>query len=514
MSDVVGWSDPPVVPGYAVTRPLGRGATCTVWAAVEDEGGEQAALKIPDPTAYRPGELLSQAAREIAVLEGVASEHVVRLRRVVHLPTGGAALVLDLAGGGSLADLVTARGRLSEGEVATVCTALATTLAALHDAGVIHGDLAAGNVLFTREGKPMIADFACARLVGESDPPLVAGTAGFVAPEVARGDIPTEASDAYALGALAWFALTGVPRTGEPPDEGEAIGFLGRHMGPVVRPLLSSDPQARPGLLEAAGAFYGAVTPIPVGLVDGPGDSAVALTRRIRAQAATEERSVQKPARRRAPARSSRRRRAGEGIAARAAWWRTRVTGVRWATVARVFAVGLAMAALFGVGRTVGTRLLEPPPESATAATSGSPAASETTATSPPPTPAELLRSDPRAVLAAIADARAAALMMADGGALERSEVPGSAMHRHDTQVLATLSAANRSYAGLSFTVRSAELLTGEGDTATVRAVVDRSAYQVLGPGEQSETVAPQAGAGHTYQLALVGGTWRLVTIE
>ena len=120
----------------------------------------QVALKIPDPTAYRPGELLSQAAREIAVLEGVASEHVVRLRQVVHLPTGGAALVLDLAEGGSLADLVTARGRLSEGEVATVCTALATTLAALHDAGVIHGDLAAGNVLFTREGKPMIADFA------------------------------------------------------------------------------------------------------------------------------------------------------------------------------------------------------------------------------------------------------------------------------------------------------------------------------------------------------------------
>ena len=247
------------------------------------------AIKVPDPTAYQVGEVLHQAARETAVLQGVRCEHVLRLRRTLNVPGGGVALVLDLAEGGSLADLVAARGRLSDGEVATIFTALATALASMHDSGVIHGDLAAGNVLFTRDGKPMVADFATARLVGEADPPLVAGTAGFVAPEVARGDIPTEASDAYGLGALAWFALTGRARRGDAaPDLAEAVGFLGKRMGPVVAPLLASDPQERPGLLVAAGGFYRAATPIPVALLDGTADPAAALTRRIRAQASAD----------------------------------------------------------------------------------------------------------------------------------------------------------------------------------------------------------------------------------
>ena len=254
----------PVLPGYAVTRLLGRGATSVVWAGLEQDTGTEVAIKVPDPTAYQIGELLHQAARETAVLDGVRCEHVVRLRRTLNLADGGVALVLDLAEGGSLADLVAARGRLSDGEVATICTALATTLASLHDSGVIHGDLASGNVLFTREGKPMVADFASARIVGESDPPLIAGTAGFVAPEVARGDIPTEASDAYGLGALAWFALTGTARRGEgQPELTEAVGFLGKRMGPVVAPLLATEPQERPGLLQAAAGFYGAATPVP-----------------------------------------------------------------------------------------------------------------------------------------------------------------------------------------------------------------------------------------------------------
>jgi hypothetical protein len=524
VNEILGRPGPPVVPGYAVSRPVGRGATGTVWAAVEEDGGTEVALKIPDPAAYQPAELLAQAAREIAVLEGVAAEHVVRLRRIVHLPGGGVALVLDLAEGGSLADLVAARGRLGEGEVATVCTALATALAELHDAGVIHGDLTAGNVLFTREGKPMIADFASARLVGESDPPLIAGTPGFVAPEVARGDIPTEASDAYGLGALAWFALTGMPRTAGPPDEAEAVGFVGREMGPVVWPLLAAEPPARPGLLEAAGAFYAAATPVPVRLVDGPGDSAVALTRRIRAQAAADEGT---------PRRAAGRHASGAGPRGAAARWvrsrrgalRTRVARLPWRALGRVVGILIAMAGLFVVGRVLGARLVEAGPAPAAVLASDAPAADPAAAgapdgagappaTHPPPSPAAQVRADPRAVLTAIADARAAAIVAADPEALKQVEAPESPMHRHDTNLIATLAAAQRSYAGLSFTVQSAELVSGEGDTAAVRAVVDRSAYRVLGPGERSETVGAQAGTSHTYRLALADGRWRLVTIE
>ena len=70
---------------------------------------------------------------------------------------------------------------------------------------------------------------------------------------------------------MAWFALTGKARTVEAqPDLAEAMGFLGKRMGPVVAPLLARNPQERPGLLAAAGGFYNAATPVPVTLLTRP----------------------------------------------------------------------------------------------------------------------------------------------------------------------------------------------------------------------------------------------------
>ena len=117
-------------------------------------------------------------------------------------------------------------------------------------------------------------------------------------------------------------------------------------------------------------------------------------------------------------------------------------------------------------------------------------------------------------MLAAIAEARAAALMAADAKALERVETPDGPMLQSDTATLATLAASGQSYAQLSFDVRSAEWVGGDDRNAQVRAVIDRSAYQLVGPGEQSQPHPAQPGTSYTYELALVDGGWRLGTIR
>ncbi len=508
----------PVVPGYAVSRLLGRGAGSEVWAAVEEATGDAVAVKLADPTASPSGQLRSLAAREIAVLDRVSSDHVLRLRETVILPSGAVALVLDLAEGGSLAALVAARGRLADGEVVTICTALATTLASLHEAGVIHGDLAAANVLFTSDGKPLLADFAAARLIGESDPPLVAGTAGFVAPEVARGDIPTEASDAYGLGALAWFALTGHPPTAEKgPSLAEAVGFLGRRLGPVVAPLLAVDPSSRPGLRAAAADFYRATTAVPVSLPGEAVDPAAALTRRIRAQA--QEAEV-------APSRLG-----PSGSSVRRSGW------MRPAALRALRRPALVLAALLGatvvvlaVGR-VPALLALPPPAPAVASSGGTSPPDDlgalsgfgapTAPTSAPPatapsgpSPVEALRASPGAVLTALADARAAALVSADPSQLLRASAPDSPVHRSDAALLSTLTGSQTRYADLAFFVRVAEVQDGTSDgEARVRAVIDRSSYRVLGPGSREQTVPAAAGVSYVYRLLLVDGQWRLAEV-
>ncbi|MCY1041771.1 protein kinase [Corallococcus sp. bb12-1] len=81
-----------------------------------------------------------------------------------------------------------------------------------HDAGVVHGALTPGNLLLSREGYPAICDFGALQAL-LSVPQLKRtfahrGRSAYRAPEVTRGEPPTEASDVYSLGAIAYELLT------------------------------------------------------------------------------------------------------------------------------------------------------------------------------------------------------------------------------------------------------------------------------------------------------------------
>src|SRR5438309_584724 len=82
-------------------------------------------------------------------------------------PPDGAVLVLDLADGGSLAELLAVRGRLTPGEVITAVSPVAAAVAYLHAAEIVHGDVSPANILFTPGGVPLLADLGVARLTGD-----------------------------------------------------------------------------------------------------------------------------------------------------------------------------------------------------------------------------------------------------------------------------------------------------------------------------------------------------------
>ena len=91
---------------------------------------------------------------------------------------------------------------------------LAIGVRALHNAGKIHRDLKPHNVLVTAEGRVVILDFGIARELAPTLSQLTAeagflGTLSYMAPEQARGENATPASDWYAVGVMLFEALTG-----------------------------------------------------------------------------------------------------------------------------------------------------------------------------------------------------------------------------------------------------------------------------------------------------------------
>jgi hypothetical protein len=248
------------VPGYVADRLIGYGASSEVWQGRSTRTGQPVALK--KVLASEP-EQLRAARREAALLAALDHPNLIRIHEVV--PAADATvLVLDLADAGSLADLLAARGRLTPGEVASALTAAGAALAYAHSQQVVHGDVSAGNVLFTSIGLPLLADLGGGRILGDDAP--IHGTAAYVSPEVATGSTPQASSDVFSLAAVALHALTGGPLWsgasseemlahaggGEIPDLGPRLADAPAELAALVVKGLALEPYRRPTAAEFA----------------------------------------------------------------------------------------------------------------------------------------------------------------------------------------------------------------------------------------------------------------------
>lgn len=241
---------PPEVPGFDLSRRLGRGGSCEVWLARERDGLRRpVALKVfaRAPEAYR---------RELDAVRQV--EEVRREARcpwlVQSLATGEAGDVAFIAFEvleGTLQDKVEQGGPLPFADAVECARQAGEALALLHVRGLFHRDVKPGNLLLGADGRVRLADFGLSRpLDGTLS---AAGSPAFAAPEVIAGR-PTDGRrvDVYSLGAtLAWL-LTGETMLPGRPD----VFLLERHG--VPRPLqraivraMTADPTGRWPTVEA-----------------------------------------------------------------------------------------------------------------------------------------------------------------------------------------------------------------------------------------------------------------------
>jgi hypothetical protein len=504
---------PPEVPGFELGDLLGVGSSGAVWSAVREEDGALLAVKVVRGAA---GVALESASRELAVLGRAAADHVLRVHDAMALDGGDVVLVLDHMAGGSLGRVVSARGHLTPGEAVTVLSPVAAALGRLHAVGVVHGDVAPGNVLLDRTGRPVLGDLGTSHIAGEVVDE-VSGTDGFLAPEVLAGGLPDAAADVYAVGALGWLCLTGsVP--GPAPLRGSLEEALTRHGGPLgggagepgyaalvplIERCLDPDPARRPAADALAVAVFECTPPRPLPVASGP-DDVSGLTHRLRAAAVGAP--VEGPARRRfarrlrarAPIRGPRRRPARHGAA-------RLPRGPLLAASGLILLLGVLTASLVLSRRTPAAA--DPVPVVANTTTTGT--GDHADPTREPAAPG----SNPAALLAALLERRAEAWRAGRVDRLSSVDAPGSAALARDTTLLTGVQQDGLRYRGLGFVVVSADVVTTSATAAVLRARVDTTAYVVEGPGADRRRSAA-VGDPVLIDLVRTADGWRVADVR
>jgi hypothetical protein len=235
----------------------------TVHLAVDRQTGDTVALKVlhrhlaDRPSARRRLERELEAARRV--------QHPAILHPLEQVEwEGSPALVLPALSGATLADRVEGGGALDVGALEELLHEVGGALAAAHAAGVLHRDVTPRNVLCDERFR--LTDFGLARLTDQGTATTGAlGTIGYAAPETYAEGARDPAADAYALGAVLYFAATSRP----PFDAPTAMGALqlqldGRHLPlaslrpdlpadlrATIENLLAPEPADRPSVPEA-----------------------------------------------------------------------------------------------------------------------------------------------------------------------------------------------------------------------------------------------------------------------
>ncbi|MBO0834774.1 MAG: serine/threonine protein kinase [Actinobacteria bacterium] len=254
---------------YALGEVLGTGGMATVWRATDEVLGRDVAVKVLSPQYAADAEFVARFERE--------ARHAARLShpRLVTVfdcgvDDGVAFIVMELAAGRTLRQVLDDLGALPPAEAVRIAAAVCEALEVAHAAGLVHRDIKPANIVVSG-GDTKVVDFGIARadgLVGGTRTAGVLGTAAYLSPEQALDRPAGPQSDLYSLGCVLFEMLAGSPPF--TADSAVALAYRHVHDDPgspsartpgipsqldlITAQLLAKDPAGRPPSAAAARA--------------------------------------------------------------------------------------------------------------------------------------------------------------------------------------------------------------------------------------------------------------------
>lgn len=255
---------------YTLDEKLGEGGMGVVYRAHHAMLHRPTAVKFLDPA--KTNELsLGRFEREVQLTARLNHPNTISVYDYGRTPEGVFYYAMEYLDGISLEELVEKYGLLPEGRVIHILQQVCGSLAEAHSLGLVHRDIKPGNILINRRGGiydfVKVLDFGLARAVhtaraaGLTATGMITGTPLYMSPEAIEHPETVDArSDLYALGAVAYFLLTGTPvfdgaslieiiqhHVKTPPEKmsdraGRTISF---ELEAIVQRMLAKSPVAR-----------------------------------------------------------------------------------------------------------------------------------------------------------------------------------------------------------------------------------------------------------------------------
>ncbi|MEV5747685.1 protein kinase [Actinoallomurus sp. NPDC052308] len=202
---------------YRLIEEIGRGGMGVVWWAHDEAADREVAVKeVHLPPSLRPRErlnLIKRTNREAMSAGRLNHPNLIAMYEVV-VEDDRPWLVMEYVAARSLEDVFVDDGPISPVRVADIGRQLLDALRAAHEAGIVHRDVKPSNVLLENSGRVVLTDFGIATYEGATtltQSGTFMGSPAYVAPEVARGERASPASDLWSLGATLYAAVEGRP---------------------------------------------------------------------------------------------------------------------------------------------------------------------------------------------------------------------------------------------------------------------------------------------------------------
>ncbi len=225
----------PVIPGYRIKKRLGQGGMANVYLGVQENLSRMVAIKVLIPGMFENRRTSKRFRKEARTLSRLTHPNIVTIHDV-GLVNNSYYIVMEYLQE-SLKEKVKKRRKIPSEEAFHLLLQIADAIFYAHGKGIIHRDIKPDNILFRKDGTPVVLDFGIAKAMDSktklTKTGISIGTPQYMSPEQCNAQKLDGRSDIYSLGVVMYEMLTGkVPYMAK-----DTLGVVMKHLRDPVPEL-------------------------------------------------------------------------------------------------------------------------------------------------------------------------------------------------------------------------------------------------------------------------------------